>query len=257
MSQLIKVLQVLDLFSEQRTTLRAEEIADLLGLSRPTAFRYARQLCAAGLLSKLSGQYSLGARIIQLDYRIRRSDPLLIASREKMRKLADRTSCTIVLSSLYNDDIINVHHETGRYDAKISLGRGLVMPRFRGAAAKAIVAHLPPARLRRLYQQYANHPNALEIAPDWTGFQRYFRAIRQRGYYVSHGEVDIGITGVAAPIFNADRTVIGALTLVFDCAAEPWIQEERIAAEVVGCASTIRPTASGETLPATLHGPSL
>ena len=68
MSQLIKILQVLDLFNESRNTLSAEDIPSLLGVSRTTAFRYMKQLCDAGLLTKLSGRYALGARIIQLDY---------------------------------------------------------------------------------------------------------------------------------------------------------------------------------------------
>ena len=76
MSQVVKVLHVLNLFTENQVTWSAEEIAEELNISRPTAFRYVRQLCDAGMLTGLSGRYALGARIIQLDHRIRQCDPV-------------------------------------------------------------------------------------------------------------------------------------------------------------------------------------
>ncbi len=100
MAQLIKVMQVLDLFTEARSTLSAEEIAAQLGIPRTTAFRYVGELTEAGLLKNLAGQYSLGLRIIQLDYMIRRSDPLLFAGRECMVTLARSASCSTLLSSI-------------------------------------------------------------------------------------------------------------------------------------------------------------
>lgn len=239
MSQAIKVLQVLDLFSQQHTTLSAEEIADLMKISRPTAFRYVRQLCTAGLLSKLSGRYALGVRIIQLDYHIRRFDPILLASREAMKDLATLTACSVVLSNIYGEDVINAHHESGHDTTPFSIGRGQPLPLFRGASAKIILAHLQPARLRRLYEKHRHDKDALAIGADWPTFSRYFRDIRRRGHYVSKGEVDTGVTGISAPIFNDDGIVVGSVTLVFESHREQWINEEGFARLVMQCAADI------------------
>ncbi len=232
MSQLAKVLQVLDLFSEQRTTLSAEEIAALMNIPRTTTFRYLRQLTDAGLLTKLSTRYALGARIIQLDYQIRRCDPLLLSSLEVMKSLAGGTTCSVLLSSLYGEEVINVHHEAGQDRTAISFGRGRPLPLFRGASSRIILAHLPLAKLKRLYAKYSQHPDVRELGQSFDQMASAYREHRRRGHYISHGEVDIGVTGIAAPIFNAEDHVVGSLALVFESRREPLFNEDTLAAIV-------------------------
>ncbi|MDX3907313.1 MAG: IclR family transcriptional regulator [Pigmentiphaga sp.] len=239
MSQFAKVLKVLDLFSEDRTTLAAEEIADLLEVSRPTAFRYVKQLCETGLLAKLAGRYALGAKIIELDYRIRRSEPILQASRASMRELAQRTATTVVLCNIYGDEIVHSHHETAGELAPMSLVRGHPMPLFKGAAPAVILANLPAARLKRLYERYREHPDLLSIAPDWPAFARHYKQIRKDGYYVSREEIDAGVIGIAAPIFNDGRHVVGATTLVYEKRRENLVNEAGYTELVRSCAATI------------------
>lgn len=238
MAQLTKTLRVLDLFSESRPAWTAEEIAEALEISRPTAFRYVRELAEAGMLAKLSGRYSLGARIIELDYRIRRLDPLLNAGLQPMRDLVSRTACMAVLSSVYGDRIVNVHVESGPDTPHISFGRGRPLPLFRGSASKTILAHLPRARLSRLFEAHQHEPDVQAIASVWEDFARYFRAVRRAGYYVSSGEVDPGVTGVAAPIFNEARQVIGSLTLVYEGECS-WLRPDALGRVAIDYASQI------------------
>lgn len=239
MSQVIKVLQVLDLFSEQRVTLGAEEIAELLKVSRPTAFRYVRQLCDAGLLSGLSGRYALGARIIELDHHIRRCDPLLLASEAALKSIAGMAGCAAVLSSMHGDRVINVHHEAGPDLKLVSHGRGSLLPLFRGAASKVILAHLKPARLKRIYEAHRDDPDARAIAGDWPSFSRYFRDCRRAAFYVSRDEVDAGVSGIAAPIFNGDGLVIAGLALVFESQRSAFLNEQVIGEFVARYAAEI------------------
>ena len=75
------MLKVLDLFTEEAPALTADEIIARLKYSRPTGYRYVRELVAAGLLVRAPHGYALGPRIIEFDRLIRRHDPLLTASR--------------------------------------------------------------------------------------------------------------------------------------------------------------------------------
>lgn len=216
MSQFLKILEVLNLFSRERITVTAEDVEELLGLSRPTAFRYLRQLCDAGLVARLSGRYALGARIIELDYRSRELDPMLLAGGPSLKALAAKTGCSVMLSSIYGDQVINIYQEDGPDPTTVSFGRGRVMPLFAGAASKVILAHMDATRLKSVYRRHHTDDGAMAIAGDWNAFSKYYRAIRALGYYASRGEVDREVTGVGAPIFNGDKVVVGALTIVFD-----------------------------------------
>jgi DNA-binding IclR family transcriptional regulator len=216
MAKFARMLDVLDLYSEAVTLLTAEEVAALLQLSRPTAFRYMRELSTAGFLANYSGRYSLGARIITLDYRIRNSDPVLQEAKGVMRSLCVETACSTFLCRMYNDDIVHVHHEADYDDRSINVfGRGRPLPLFRGSASKAMLAFLPKARLKKLYELHRGEPDVVAIARDWPGFLAYYQAIRNAGSYLSDQEVDKGTIGIAAPILVRRVGPVGVISLVF------------------------------------------
>lgn len=235
MSKFLRMMDVLDLFSGQATLLTAEDIARLLQVSRPTAFRYARELTAAGFLANYSGSYSLGARIITLDYRIRESDPVLRIARPLMRELAQQMVGTAVLCRMYNEDIINVHQEDVALDNASIIGRGRPLPLFTGAASKTMLAHMPVAKVRRLYERHASEPEVRAIATGWDDFRSAMRRIRQRGYYVSIREVSELSLGVAAPIELHDIGAVAVLSLVLPSERLPDLDTHALGLRISEC----------------------
>lgn len=215
MNKFDRMLDVLDLYSGTDALLTAEDIAARLGVSRPTAFRYVRELSRSGFLANYSGRYSLGARIIALDRRARESDPVLTAARDIMRDLAGESACSVGLGRMYNDEIVNIHLESGPDPGDITFGRGRLLPLFRGSISKAMVAHLSTPRLRRLFEQHRHEPDAVAIATEWPHFRAYFARIRSAGHYVSIGELDADMVGIAAPILVPGAGAVAALTIVF------------------------------------------
>lgn len=230
MSKFARMLDVLDLYSDTVTVLTAEEVADRLQVSRPTAFRYVRELSESGFLANYSGSYSLGARIITLDYRIRNSDPLLNAAKDDMRSLSAETACTTILCRMYNEDIINVHHEAGFEDAALSFaGRGRPLPLFRGSASKTLLAFLPQPKLKKMYERHREDADVKALGAQWPAFRDYFSAIRQAGHYTSNQEIDPGTVGIAAPILAPGVGPVGSLSLVFSVERLPVINVEGLA----------------------------
>jgi len=141
---------------------------------------------------------------------------LLLAAREPMVTLAAATRCSVVLSSLYGDQILNVHLEAGSDTTVFSYGRGRTLPLFRGAASKVILANLTPARLKSLYLLHSNDEDVQAIGTNWADFAEHFRHCRRQGVYLSHGEVDAGVTGLAVALLNTDGLVTGSLSLLFE-----------------------------------------
>ncbi len=215
MTSRARMLAVLDLFTAAQPLWSAEDIIAKLGTSRPTGYRYVRELVAAGLLVRLTGgRYHLGPRIIELDYQIRAADPVLAAGRPIMAALADRTGCHVLLSGMYGEQVLNVHHEPGIEPLKIRFDRGVPLPLLRGATSKAILAFLPRARLKRIFERHAAGIAAANLGRTWDEFRRSLAAIRRQGYAYTGGELDPPNVGIAAPVFGADDEVIGSLTLV-------------------------------------------
>ena len=217
------MLAVLDLFNEAQPVHSAEEIAGRLKYTRPTGYRYVRELVSAGLLVRSPGGYALGPRIIELDWLIRAHDPVLTASGAAVRDLALKTGCDVTQMGLYGERVVTVRHEPGPEPLRIGFDRGRPMPLFRGAPSKAVLAFLPRARLERLYRKHHKR-----------GFPRFaeeMQAIRKAGYAISFGELDPGKVGIGVPVFRRDRSVAGSICLVltsrrFDTANQALLIEK-------------------------------
>ena len=212
MSSLGSSLSILSLFGPDRPTLSAESITESLGFTRPTGYRYLRELVASGLLVRLApGTYALGPRIIELDWQIRQSDPLLRAGLSVIQDLSADTGFEVNLIGRYGDHIVTTHQQHGLERLPLSFGRGRPMPLFRGAGSKIIIAHFPKARLRRLYDVHGAEARQAKLGTHWEAVRQALAAIRKQGYAVSHGELDPGYVGVAAPVFAADGDILGSV----------------------------------------------
>lgn len=214
MSSLTRMLSILDLFGAESPVLSTDEIIARRNTSRPTGYRYVRELVASGLLVRAAGGYSLGPRIIELDWLIRRHDPVLTRSRDIVRDLVARTGCSVTQMGLYGDRIVTIHHERGPEALEIGFDRGRPMPLFRGAPSRAIVAFLPRARLQRLFERHRAELPAGQYRRGFERFHEDMQAVRRAGHAVSIGELDAGKVGIAAPVLHRERGVAGSLCLV-------------------------------------------
>ena len=209
-------LTILGLFDFDRPRWSAEAICEALALSKPTAYRYLRNLREVGLLLRLTGgSYVLGPRVIELDYTIRRGDPLLRAALPAMRALTARTGADVVLSALFGRHVLDTHHEAGATPLTPAYGRGRPRPLFHGAAPKVLLAAQPVRWLQALHADFGPEIAQAGLGDDWTAFRRTLAAIEAAGSYVSRGETEPGLVGVAVPIpGTAAHPTSSALALV-------------------------------------------
>jgi len=234
------MLSVLDLFSRDHTTMTAEEIAEALGLTRTTCYRYTRELALAGLLVSHDGRFMLGPRIIELDHRMLQADPLINAGGPVVSALADAVGATGLLTTGYNDRVVNVFSHTG--SAKplpMSFGRGTTMPVFRSSTSKMLLAMMSRGRLRRLWERHGDDPDCQAIGATWLDFWRALQDIRQRGYSVSSGELNRGLAGISVPVSFPGGELAGSMSLVFQREQFQRFETEDLGARLLAAAERV------------------
>lgn len=216
MSSHSRMLSLLDLFSIAEPVWSADALTQSLGYSRPTLYRYLRELVEAGLLQRVEvNRYALGARVIALDYIVRHADPLLIAAIPVLHRLASQTGCDAMMSCMIGDNVIDIHHERYGSEPVHSVDpRGRIRDRFKSGPPKVIFANLPKARQRSIYFAYAAEAETAGIGKDWDEVRAYMQAIRKRGYYVSRGEMAPGLSSVTVPVFAPDKALIATILIV-------------------------------------------
>jgi DNA-binding IclR family transcriptional regulator len=212
------MLSVLSLFTLEQPEWTVEDAARELDLTLSTAYRYFRSLTSAGLLIALStGRYVLGPAIIQYDRQIRLHDPLITAAQPVMKDLMDAlpTNSVVLLCRLFRDQVMCVHQEfRGRPHFAVGYERGRLMPLFRGAASKIILAHMPLRSVRALYDEHAPEFGQADLGKSWDEVKERLRALRVAGQSVTRGEVDAGLCGLSVPILEDTGAVMGSLSLV-------------------------------------------
>jgi DNA-binding IclR family transcriptional regulator len=241
-----RLLAVLGLFTADATRWTVEAAAEKLGVSATTTYRYFKKLTKAGLISPVAGAgYTLGPAIIQMDRLIQAADPMLNAARGVMIDLVGHAAegSTALLCRLFHDRVMCVHQIMGRGPQQpVSYERGRLMPLYRGATSKIILAHLPSRTLKALLAHHSDEIADAGLGPGWEEFRRGLAGIRRAGICVSRGEIDPGRIGVAAPIFDRDRAVLGSLSLALPAAHADETLVRRLAPLTVAGAREIERT---------------
>ncbi len=196
-------------------------------MSASSAYRYVAVLLEAGLLTHAgAARYVLGPAMIQYDRQIQLTDPLLRAARPVMQNLLPVVppGSVLLLCRIYSDVVLCIDQLAVSEPVRaLSYERGRPMPLFRGATSKIILAGLPTRELRRLYASHAVEIAAASLGVDWTQFHASLAALRRAGYAITRAELDDGSVGVAAPLHDEQRRVLGSLSFVVPQHAEALV----------------------------------
>ncbi|MDR7303650.1 IclR family transcriptional regulator [Haloactinomyces albus] len=168
-------LRTLNFVSLQPSGVLVSEIAEELGVHRAIAYRIVGTLEGHGLVARdEGGRVRLGAAVATLSRRF--APQLMTAGRPALKELADRTQATSFVSVAEGDECVVVMVEEARGQAlRVYYQEGARHPLHRGAPGLAILATRPES------------PHDSEDV----------RTARERGYSLTHGQLQTGATGVS------------------------------------------------------------
>lgn len=220
-NSLERVLAVLEVFSEDRLAWTPEELMAELGYSRPTLYRYLKTLKEAGLLTSMpNAGFTLGPKVVEMDYLIRKSDAVVLLGAPYLEALTQRYPCTALLVRWYGNKILCVDSLCSTDNPLSSYPRGRPMPIGRGAIARSIMAFLPRRQLIPLIERNLSELRSVGLGDQVDEVHQNLKQVKKTGYAVAHGEVTPGVVGIAAPVLNVRRSPIASLCVTI---AEPLI----------------------------------
>jgi IclR family transcriptional regulator, acetate operon repressor len=191
------------------------ELARRADLPASTAYRLVDELEGHGLIERDDGELGLGLRLLELARRIedRLAPSLLEPARGVMRTLAHEQDETVLLTAPAGRFAIGLDAVEPPRPVRLSLGRWRVAPMHLGASGKVLLAFLPSRAAERVLEAVDHDVTAsgqpVEIGP----LRRELAEVRDRGVAVTHGELDRGVSGVAAPLLTARARPVAGLTL--------------------------------------------
>lgn len=151
-SAALRSFALLEAVARAERPLSVAELVEQLDLPKPTVHRLALQLEAAGLLLRepVAKRYAPGHRLRDLALTVLGSSTLRAVRRAVLQDLADRIGETCNMTVLDGNRIVYFDRVETNWPIRVHLPPGSRLPLHCTASGKLFLAHMPPARRRRL-----------------------------------------------------------------------------------------------------------
>jgi IclR family KDG regulon transcriptional repressor len=208
-----KGLRVLEVLAAAEKPLGLTEIAARCKLIKSHAHKFLRTLLEQNYVEQPQprGPYRLTFKLLELGSRALSRADLISAARGPMQDISARTRETSTIGVYENGDIMYVYKVDGTHEVRTNTDIGRRRPAYCVAAGKAMLAFQAPAVVANVTAHMKRHTGrtittAAKLRDELAG-------VRKSGYAVNWGEWIESVRGIAAPIRNADGSVIAALNL--------------------------------------------
>lgn len=208
-----KALSLLECFTDAHPELSLKELSERTDLNKSRIIRLCGTLINHGFLVRRKGSlYSLGPRLLMLGKSYERSNTLISLARPIMKELALLTGESVKLFVIEEKKRICLARELGPSRLHYAIREGEALPLLAGAGGKVLMAYASPEFREEVLAQGLERVTPATIVKREQLLEEYAE-VRVKGYAVSKGELVYEVGGVAAPIFNNEGKVIGALTV--------------------------------------------
>lgn len=213
----LRTLQVLHAFAAPPHRMGLVDVIERLGLERNQAYRSLKTLEAAGFLVQTDdARFEPGpaaATLATTSVRFHSAAVIDVAG-PLLDRLSNATRETVHLFIRTGDRAVCVDRRESPQSVRLVSILGRSLPLHAGAVPKAILAwlgeHERAAVLARLDHLPAYTARTLR---DHASLDAELRRIRERGYSLSDEDFDASARGVGAPIFAADGSVAGGISV--------------------------------------------
>ena len=215
---LARTFGLIRLFTDDRPVWTLPDLIEASGLKRTTVFRLLSALEGEGILRKTSaGDYALGPELIVWGGRAIRASNLRTIAKPHMEVLVQQTNESVTLDILWIDDdnrpmSMVVEEQLGRHVMGMAQYIGGRFPAHTTSTGLVLLAWSDGSSRDQfdLHGMLASHPTAIATTKQ---LMAELEATKARGYGRTQDALEVGLSAVAAPIFNTHGQVQGSLCI--------------------------------------------
>lgn len=209
-----RALDILECFSREDNALTATEIGARVGLHKSTLHRFLVNLEHRGYLKRdpQTGRYSLGLRLFELGSVVWDTLDVHTLVRPIMHAMVREMNETGQIVCYDDGQVIYIDKLECSQSVRMVTSVGLRLPAYCTASGKVLLSYQPPEEVERVIARglVRHTPNTIT---DPERLHAELAEVRRRGYAVDFEEVQLGLAGVAAPIYDFHGQVVAALSL--------------------------------------------
>jgi DNA-binding IclR family transcriptional regulator len=208
-----KAFDILRILRTSPQPLSLNELTLRVGLANSSVFRMLHTLEVSGYADRdATGRYVVSGGVRALG-REQLVDDLIDAAGPHMRALSREFGETVSLAARLDNRIEVVSTIESRQLIRMGNIVGRILPPHASSLGKVITAHASEETRERLLRSYGVHRFTSHTITDENDLRKEYEHVRERGYSVDAEETVLEGRCFGAPIFNAAKDVIGALSV--------------------------------------------
>lgn len=212
-----RAIAILDSFSRDRPEQSLASIVQATGLAPATVHRLLAELVEWGGLERSGrGRYRIGLRLWQLGALAPRSRRLRDAALPYLEDLYEASHQVVHLAVLDGREVLYVEKLSASPKSRavsVTSEVGKRLPLHATGPGKVLLAFSPVDFQEQILSAALARPTPRTIT-DPRRLRRSLAEIRRAGICISRDEMTVGASSVAAPVFDAGREVVAAVSVV-------------------------------------------
>ncbi len=206
-------LTVLTCFGAGRRSMTLSQVAAACGLSRGTARRFLLTLQTLGYVGGDGKWFWLTPKVLRLATAYLSSNGLAELARPVIRRVTEQTGESSSLAVLDGADIVYIARVETRRIFSSGLEPGARLPAHCSSLGRVLLAAMEPAQLDRWLGEHPLHALTPRTVTDPERLRAKLREVRQQGYAVIDGEIEIGIRSISVPVIDPQGRTVAALNI--------------------------------------------
>lgn len=243
-----KAMALLNIVSAERAPMTFTELLKASSLPKATLHRILGTLVREGLLrhDTYTKTFQLGFRLLELAHEVWSDFDLRVAAQDELLRLRDALGESVQLAVLNGQQVVIVASEDAGRDTRAVSNVGVRLPLHATAAGKAIAAHLDSARQAALLDAMVLEPFTARTLTASAPLHSELDLTRARGYALEDREHRDDSVSVAAPIFDYEGRVVGAVAVSGSTARFDAQRAHGFSSALIGAARNISHSAAGK-----------
>lgn len=212
---LLRGLQLLMEFNRDDRELTGAELSRRLSLPRASVFRMLHTLEQTGFVERVGdgASYKLGLGVLRLGFEYLASMELTEHGRPVIEDLRDQCGYSSHVVVRDNREVVFVAKAAGRSALFHSIQVGARLPAHATVLGRILLADLDMAALSQLYPETPLPAYTPRTPTTLADLKARIEEDKARGYGVSQGGFESGISTIAAPVFNDRHEVTAAVSI--------------------------------------------
>ncbi|MGG1658486.1 IclR family transcriptional regulator [Brevibacillus sp. NRS-1366] len=210
-----RALQIFEVLGSRRGGYGVTEISKEIGLNKTSVYRMLSTFVRHGYVEQdaETEKYKLGYKILELSSALLEFIDLRTEAKPILKELENLTNEVIHLVVYDRGEVVYIEKLEGNETLRMHSKVGTRAPMHCTGVGKVIMAYLPSSEVSKIMDRQALEKYTVHTIVDKEALHDHLAEIRRNGFAYDLEENEIGISCIAAPIFDHTGKIVAAVSI--------------------------------------------